>query len=148
MSMRLAAMAAAGAIITHVEAREDSKIRFPEGEGRTKQSMRDECDINNILARYKKMGMVTHLSKNEGRFADVAEIGDFREAVERVERASEFFFGLPSDVRRAFDNDPATFLDAVQDPSRRDELVKLGLVRVLEKPAEPAPAPAPEAPAQ
>lgn len=128
-------------------ARELVKKEFV-GPGRTKQSMKDECDINNIVARYKKTGMLSHVAKHEGRYADVSEITDFRDAIDRVRSASEFFMGLPAKVRSHFDNDPAAFLDAVQDPSRRGELEELGLVKVVEKPAEPAVEPPVEAPAQ
>lgn len=99
-----------------------------------KQSFKDECDINHILARHRVTGMVTHVNANQGRFADVSGFdGDYRAAVERVREASKFFGGLPAATRAEFANDPAAFLDALTDPRQKPLLEELGLFPVLEE---------------
>jgi phage internal scaffolding protein len=103
---------------------------FPD-QGVTKQSHKDECDVNQILARYERTGVVTHLAKGIPQFADVSQIGDYHSALEQVRQADEFFMGLPAKVRSAFDNDPALLLDAVHDPAQRDKLEKLGLLEII-----------------
>lgn len=105
--------------------------------GRTKPSMKDECDINLILARYKQTGMVSHLNKNQGRYADVSEVGDFREAVQMVAETGKFFMGLPAAVRAEFNNDPAEFLDFMS-VAEDGQLAELGLESLRKPPEQPA----------
>lgn len=112
------------------------------GEGMTRQSMQDECDINRIVARYEKTGMITHVVRESGVFADVSDVGDYREAIERVRRADEFFMRLPPLVRLEFGNDPAAFLDYVSKPENRADLESRG---ILEKAPAPPGASAPAA---
>ncbi len=102
-----------------------------------KQSFKEECDINTILDRHRQGAMVTHVNANQGRFADVSRFTDYREVLERVERAREYFLGLSSEVRNRFQNDPAYFLDFVADPANTNELVELGLGPAVEAPVEP-----------
>lgn len=115
------------------------------GPGRTKQAMKAECDINNILKRYAKSGLLTHLAKGVPSFMDVSEVGDYRTALEHLRSTEAFFAGLPSKVRAAFNNDPAQFLDAVDTVEGRAKLEEIGVIPKKEE------APVPEgegAPAQ
>ena len=84
------------------------------GKGRTKASFASECDINNIMRRYDREGVITHLSHVKARYADVCDVGDYRAAMQRVAAVNTIFEELPSKLREVFDNDPATFLDEVQ----------------------------------
>jgi len=95
---------------------------------RTRQSAKAECDINGIVSRFAKGQMVTHLAKGVPAYLDVSEVGTYREALDRMMSAKEFFEGLPSKVRTAFRNDAALFVDAVHDPSQAPLLESLGLV--------------------
>lgn len=96
------------------------------GPGRTKQAFKDECDINQIMARYKKTGAITHYARYQGEYGFAPAV-DFREALETVRRGGEMFSELPADVRRRFDNDPAKFLEFVQEPANAAEMADLGL---------------------
>ncbi len=109
-----------------------------------KQSFKEECDINTILARHRSGAFVSHVNANQGRFADVSGISDYREMIDRVRSANAFFMGLPAKVRERFQNDPAEFLDFIADPRNADELSELGLTPTLEE--APGPPPAPPAP--
>lgn len=95
-------------------------------EGPTIQSAKPECDINNIVRKYEKTGVLPVMT-TPGMYMDVSEVGDYREALEKVEVAQGVFGNLPSDVRTAFDNDPAAFLDAVNSEEGRDKLEELGI---------------------
>lgn len=117
--------------------RPDTRVYF-EGKGRTRQSMKDECDINRILGRFKQSGMITHVAQRSPVYADVSDVTDYREAVERVERTDEFFQGLPAKVRAKFGHDPVSFLDFMSDPGNEAEARDLGLLPPLpEKEAVP-----------
>lgn len=95
------------------------------GPGRTKQSMRDECDINLIVAKYQRTGAITHLARGVPQYSDVSEVGDYRTAIENARAAEAFFQGLPAKLRAAFDNDVAKYLEALQDPGAAEKLEAL-----------------------
>lgn len=106
------------------------RIEFP-GKGRTKQSMRDECDINLIMAKYQKTGAIAHVNSHGAKY-DFATSQDFSEAMRTVTVAQDMFDHLPSSIRNRFANDPGQFLDFVQDADNREEAVKLGILRAEE----------------
>lgn len=109
-----------------------SSISFP-AEGRTKQSFAQECDINTIMSRYALTGQFTHLSLRAPQYGDVADI-DFQGCMDTVAAAREHFASLPSAIRDRFHNDPGRLLSFLQDPSNRDEALKLGLLAPSEAP--------------
>lgn len=96
------------------------------GESRTKQSFKKECDINVIMAKYQKTGAITHFNKHQQNYG-IADGQTFQDAMNLVCEAQEMFNELPSSIRSRFGNDPAAFLDFVQDESNESEMVKLGL---------------------
>ena len=85
-----------------------------------------ECDINVIMAKYQKTGAITHFNKHQAQYG-MADGQTFQDAMNLVCEAQEMFNDLPSSIRSRFGNDPAAFLDFVQDESNADEMVKLGL---------------------
>lgn len=93
---------------------------------RTKQSFKKECDINNIVAFYKKKGVIAHLNPAKPRYGFAPSV-DYVDALQLVIDAEQSFNDLPSEVRKRFDNDPAAFLEFVENPENDAELVKLGL---------------------
>lgn len=87
----------------------------------TRQSEAKDCDINVIVARFEKTGQLPLFE--EGFYADVSEVGDYRSALEKVEMAERAFMALPAKIREEYGNDPAVFLDAlVTDPQLRERL--------------------------
>lgn len=113
-------------------------------EGRVKQSFKDQCDINKILKKFKKVVGKDFLSTfngyQGGQFADVTNVPDLQNAMEIVARAEGNFMTLPAMVRKRFDNDPLVFAAFATDPKNLDEMVNLGLAK------KPVPSAAPEAP--
>jgi len=97
------------------------------GNGRTKQAHKDECDVNKIVKRFEKTGVLAHTAARQAAYGDFSPI-DYREAVEIVMKAEEAFSQLPAKVRYRFNNDPQAFLDACENPEYRDELEALGLI--------------------
>lgn len=98
----------------------------PEGSGRTRQSFKEECDINNIMARFSRTGVLDFVNRLEPRYGDVTGL-DYQQAMDVVATARSMFEDLPSALRARFENDPAQLLDFMADPANRDEAVKLGL---------------------
>jgi len=107
-------------------------ISFPE-KGRTKQSFKDECDINNIMARYLKTGVLDYTNKREGSYGDATSL-DFQSSMDLVARAKSSFSQLPAKLRARFNNNPGELLAFTEDADNYDEAVKLGLVKAVEAP--------------
>lgn len=105
-----------------------------EGEGRTKQSFKAECDINQILARYQRTGVLDFQQKYAPQYGDVTAI-DFQKAQFMIAEANGLFAQMPSKLRARFDNDPAKFLAFVDDDRNRLEAEDLGLLRKKENEA-------------
>ncbi len=95
--------------------------------GRTKQEFKDECNVNNILKQYDKTGVIEHLSNHEGFYTEVNDV-DFQQAQDIIADGNSMFEGLPSGIRKKFDNAPEKFLEFMHDESNIDEAIKLGLV--------------------
>ena len=97
------------------------------GKGRTRQSEAAATDINNIMKKYEKTGLLPSLDR-EAFFADVSTMVDYRTALHHVDKAQKAFMSLPAGVRTKFSNDPAEFLDFVSDEENRPEMVEMGLI--------------------
>lgn len=79
----------------------------------TKQAFKDECDINNIVNKYQKTGIVTHVQQRQPSYG-YAPSADFQTAVNLVHQQREQFAHLPSEIRAKFDNDPLKLLEYVE----------------------------------
>lgn len=108
-----------------------------EDEDLVQQHMRDECDVNVIMARYQKTGELTHLSGLLGEYGDFSDVGDYREGIERIMQADQAFMELPASIRDRFNNDPAQFIEFCSEKENLPELRKMGLAPPLA--AEPKP---------
>lgn len=121
-------------------------LRVDTGPGSTRQSMRDEVDINKIVGRFMKTGQLSHLERRSKLFADVSDIGDYRECLERVQTVKDAFFKeVPAKIRERFGHNPALFLDFIADPRNAEEMVTMGLRKkpdeVPAKPVDEVPGP-------
>lgn len=98
------------------------------GPSLTHQSMKKECDINGIMARFEKTGILEHRNRFEGSYGDFTQTpNDYHESMNAVIAANDMFMTLPAKIRKRFQNDPGAYLDFVTDPDNIDEMVKLGL---------------------
>lgn len=111
----------------------------------TIQSEKDSCDINFILTRYAKTGEIPVFQYGkEGVSGNFLNVPSFEEAQNLIAAADQYFDRLPGNIRKRFNNNPASFLDFMSDEENNEEAVRLGL---RQKPPEPAPAtPPPAAP--
>lgn len=106
------------------------------GSGRTKQSFKTESDINHIMARFLKTGVIDFTQKHEPRYGVTTGI-EYQACMLNVAAAKSMFADLPAELRNRFENEPAKFLDFVQDERNRDEATALGLLkRVVATPPE------------
>lgn len=95
----------------------------------TQQHFKDECDVNKIVDRYVKTGILEHQSVIEPHYGDVSDLPtDLMAAYDAVGRAEAAFADLPSDVRKALDNDPARLQEWLVNPENRADAEKYGLI--------------------
>lgn len=111
------------------------------GKSRTQQNLKDECDINKIVERSRKLGQLPQSTKTP-YYTDVSEIPDYQTAMHVVIQAQSQFDALDSKIRRRFRNDPSEMMAFLSDPANADEAVKLGMMTrreaKVEEPEEPA----------
>lgn len=121
----------AGAAVVIRSAYDRSRVRVGvvclASEDRTQQSFRDECDINFLMKRYEKTGILPTGRESVPQFGDVTGM-DFMASMQQVAEVSGAFSMLDARTRARFENDPSRMLDFLADPANMDEAVKLGLV--------------------
>lgn len=110
----------------------------------THQSFKDECDINRILHKYRKTGLIDHVNRYQGQYGDFSEVESFQDALQIVQDANEAFYTLPSELRKELGNDPAAFLDFVKNPENTEKMRSYGLLPPI-KPTVDSPGAAPGA---
>ena len=93
---------------------------------RTKQSFKEEVDINTLVKRFGITGQMPVPSRLP-TYDDFTGIDDYQSALNVLMDASAAFDDLSADVRRKFDNDPQQFLEYVNNPDNRESLYDLGL---------------------
>jgi phage internal scaffolding protein len=98
------------------------------GESMTHQSAKEECDINNIMKKWERTGIVDHQNRFQGQYADFTNVPEnYQESLNAVLEADEMFMTLPAKIRARFGNDPGAFLDFATDPDNQEAIVEMGL---------------------
>lgn len=93
---------------------------------RTKQSDKDDADVNKIMEKALRLGHLPPAEK-QALYLDLSSGQDFRESMAIVLNAEKQFQALPSKIRSEFHNDPALFLEFASDPANSDRMIELGL---------------------
>lgn len=94
----------------------------------TEQHHKKECDINTIIKKFDKTGLLTHVSKIEQRFGDATAL-EFKDAMDLVVGSRQMFDELPAEIRTEFDNDPGKLIEFMDDENNRPRAIELGLIR-------------------
>lgn len=106
---------------------------------KTQQHFRDECDINKIMVKFGKTGILPVL---QGAFqGDFSNVESYQDAMTKIINVQDHFNMLPAKVRAEFKNDPGILLDFLGKVENKQKAIELGLI------AKPAEAPKAEAPA-
>lgn len=92
----------------------------------TQQSSKDEADINTIVKRFLKTGVLPQGAENP-RYIEFNEVFDFQTAMNAVVAAERSFMAMPAEVRERFGNNPAKFVEFCSDKENLPEMRKLGL---------------------
>lgn len=96
----------------------------------TDQSGVDSADINIIMATYTRTGYLPGQNK-QAMWGDFFDAGmTLQQAISMVEDANKAFMTLPANIRAMADNDPAIFLDMLQDEGALAALKAAGFDQV------------------
>jgi len=114
------------------------RSQFTTTDSRTEQSHKEECDINQILSKYIKTGVLAHQKQYAPQYGDYTST-DFHEAQNIIATAMSMFQELPAKVRNHFDNDPAKFLDFAGDENNMEAMAMMGLTDHMPKEAKTKP---------
>lgn len=82
----------------------------------------------NVVKRFIKTGVADHL--NALPPLDLESVPDltYQDILNIQVQGMEAFMNLPSKIRKAFDNDPAQYLDAFSNPEQAGKLRELGIL--------------------
>ncbi len=94
----------------------------------TEQSHLDQCDVNKIIRKYDRDGIITHVSRFEAKFGDMTGM-DFKTMSDKIANAQSMFNELPVEIRNRFDNNPENLLTFMEDPENREEAIKLNIIK-------------------
>lgn len=106
------------------------------GESMTREAFADELDINKIVERYARGGQLPP-TRADARYGDVADIGDYKSALDFVFASKDKLADLPELARDQLSADPEAYWLRLEAAEDRDALVELGLVEALPPVAEP-----------
>lgn len=93
----------------------------------TKQAFAEESQINNIMAKYEKTGVIDHV-KEHGGYSMMPSGLDYHTAMQLTIDAHLAFDQLPANIRKEFGNDAFEFLTFVEDPDNVERMAELGLI--------------------
>lgn len=96
---------------------------------KTMQSDMDAADINKIMSRFEKTGVIIDPNGVERQpvYGDFTGITDYHGMLTAVRNAERVFGLYPATIRNRFDNDPQKFITFMEDIKNDPEAVKLGL---------------------
>ncbi len=121
----------------------------PRGVSLTKQSFKDDCDINVVMRKYEKSGLLTHLNQNQGDYSNFIDAPDYHTAMLAIRAAEENFMTIPAQIRSRFHNDAGNFLEFAQNPDNLEEMREMGLAPMAPSEALPSdPEPTPPVPTE
>ncbi|WNK13415.1 MAG: internal scaffolding protein [Microvirus sp.] len=84
-----------------------------------------ECDINQILAKFRETGIIDEIGP--GAYLDLSESVDYQQAMHTIMAADNAFGSLPAVVRKEFNNNPGNYMEFLHNPDNYQKAVELGL---------------------
>jgi phage internal scaffolding protein len=108
-------------------------IDIDPAEDQTQQHFERETNINSIVNRYQKTGVLPTALIREVQFGEVGP--DLVQSLNKIKAAKEQFMQMPAKIREEFRNDPDVFMRFLADPHNYSKAVELGIVeeRKVEK---------------
>ena len=86
----------------------------------TKQSFKDECDINKIVAKFQSTGQIPNLNNLEAQYGDAPTI-DLKEALDMVKNLHREFDELTPKMQAQFGGNPDNYAQFLSDYAETPE---------------------------
>ena len=102
-----------------------------EMESKVQEQFADACQTDTIIRKYNMMGVNPFIAAGDSQYLDTTQIPDFICAKNAQVKVTEYFEGLPADIRLEFNNDPMQFAEVVSDPRNADYLREIGVLAPL-----------------
>ena len=97
---------------------------------KTEQHHRDLSDVNNIIKKYRRSGVIEHGNAGEPVYLDCTGL-DYRTMMDKLVRVQRTFNQLPAKERQRFGNDPSLYLMELE---RLEQEKKLNEVKDVKDP--------------
>lgn len=105
----------------------------------TRQEFAEECDINGIMKRYERTGMIPGNPNFVPQYLDLTVTpANLMDCMNQMIDADQAFMSLPATVRKEFDNDSMRFVEYASNPDNLGRMREWGLAPP-EAPPEPIP---------
>lgn len=101
---------------------------------RTQQHFKNEVNINQIMRKARKTGIMPMGINEPAMYGDFSEVGSYQEALQKINDANERFMSFPANIRKRFENNPQLLFQFLQSEDNRAEAIELGLIENPEKP--------------
>lgn len=92
----------------------------------TQQQFKEESDINTIVDRFMKSGVMPN-PVNMPQYIDYEGVFDFQSAMNTIRQADENFMRMDAKIRARFNNSPQEFLEFFSNAENIPEAIRLGL---------------------
>lgn len=116
---------------------------LPSGNSKMQQHLVAETDINRIISKYNKTGIITHIARAKKVYGDFTELKDVAEAMDTTTKAQAVFESLPAELRNKFGNSIPGFFEYIHDPNNREQCEQWGIFEKQQNntptPSEPQP---------
>lgn len=86
----------------------------------TKPQFAKECDLHTIIDRFMRTGQLPASSPRPTIDDATGSPGSFDELMQNAVAVQQSFDALPADERAKFDNDPAVWLQALQESEKQE----------------------------
>jgi len=96
-------------------------IDFTKSKNHTRSEQAPATDINNIVKRFHKTGVIDWVANNEPQFGDFTNI-NFEEIQNKVAQGKQLFESLPAHVRKEFNNNPSEFIEFIQTKDNIEDM--------------------------
>lgn len=111
----------------------------------TKQYFKNECNINNIIAKFAATGQLPLANNQEPQYGFAPDLDlDLKSSIDMVNALKSEFYKLPKDIQKSFDNNPNNYGEFLSDYENNPEKYSADLVdvegtEISAKPAEKLP---------
>lgn len=109
------------------------------GPSLTQQNFKEDCDINMVMRRFAKTGVLSHENPAKPGYGDFSGFEDYHSSMNKILMAQDAFMTVNAEIRARFHNDPGEFLEFTTNADNAEEMVEMGLAERSQEPLEAPP---------